>query len=265
MIENATRIEISLENGEVIEAELIGTDPLTDIAVLKIDATHVETVLDFGDSDLLRAGEQVIAIGNPLGLDFSRTVTQGIISAIDRTMNVRTSAGNWDLGVIQTDAAINPGNSGGALLNMRGEVIGINSLKIASNGVEGLGFAIPSNDVLPLVEKLIETGSVERPYLGISMVELDEVPRIYLKDLPNEVTNGVVVVSVDPESAAGLAGIKEEDILISLNGEEVESASALRKYLYTDLSVGDKVTAKLYRGNELITIDLVLSSNAQAK
>lgn len=137
VIEGAQSIEVTLYNGEKVPAELVGTDALTDIAVLKIDAEHVEVVAELGDSSQLRTGEDVIAIGNPLGEEFSRTVTQGIISGIDRTIDVTTSEGNWALDVLQTDAAINPGNSGGPLINMSGQVIGINSLKISDSGVEG--------------------------------------------------------------------------------------------------------------------------------
>src|SRR5699024_6326387 len=146
----------------------------SDLAVLRIDNEHVEKTLAFGDSSKVRAGEQVVAIGNPLGLEFSRTVTKGIVSAVDRTIKTSTAAGEWDLNVIQTDAAINPGNSGGALVNMAGEVIGINSLKIATSNVEGMGFAIPSNEVVPLVEEMVQEGGISRPYIGISMVDRSE-------------------------------------------------------------------------------------------
>lgn len=263
VIENAKEIEVSLENGETVEAELIGTDALSDIAVLKISAEHVEAVLDFGDSEVLKAGEQVIAIGNPLGLEFSRTVTQGIVSGVDRSINVQTSAGEWALDVLQTDAAINPGNSGGALLNMQGQVIGINSLKISSNQVEGLGFAIPSNDVIPLVNEIIKNGEIERPYLGVSMVELAQVPRTYLKDLPNEVTDGVVVTNVDPESAAAKAGIEVEDIITEVDGKEIKNPHDLRKVLYTDLKVGETINLQVYKENQAKTVEVTLTSNQQ--
>lgn len=171
-------------------AELIGADALTDLAVLRIDSKYAPSTLEFGDSNSIRPGDQVLAIGNPLGLDLSRTVTQGIVSAVNRKITVSTSAGEWDLNVIQTDAAINPGNSGGALINTQGQVIGINSLKISESGVEGLGFAIPSNDVVPIVNEIIEKGHVERPYIGVSLASLDEIPqyfcRTFLKALTAE-------------------------------------------------------------------------------
>jgi serine protease Do len=263
VIEGASTIEVSLYDGEKTEAELIGADPLTDLAVLKIDGKYADNLLEVGDSSALRAGEQVIAIGNPLGLDLSRTVTQGIVSAVDRTISVETSAGESQLNVIQTDAAINPGNSGGALLNSKGELIGINSLKIANSGVEGLGFAIPSKDFMPIVNEIIETGKVERPYIGIGMTDLADVPRNYLKDLPEEVESGVIVASIDNTSAAAEAGIKEGDVITELDGQPVESPADLRRLLYADLKVGDQIELTVFRGDEEKTISLTLTSNAK--
>ena len=261
VVEGADRLEVSLANGETVEATLIGSDALSDLAVLRISNEHVESVLEFGDSDELRAGDQVVAIGNPLGVEFSRSVTQGIISAVDRTIETKTSAGQWDLQVIQTDAAINPGNSGGPLINMNGEVIGINSLKIAAGGVEGLGFAIPSNDVLPLVEEMMKNGSVARPYLGISMTDVDKIPRSYLGELPKDVTEGVAVADVDANSPAGKAGMKPGDIIVKMDGEQVQTTEDLRSALYKQLKVGDKVTLEIYRGKEKMNVDVTLSSN----
>ncbi|WP_438313652.1 S1C family serine protease [Sporosarcina sp. FA9] len=261
VIEGATKLEVSLESGERATAELVGKDALSDLAVLKIDAKYADTALKFGDSDTLRAGDPVVAIGNPLGLDFSGTVTQGIVSAVNRSITVKTSAGEWEFNVIQTDAAINPGNSGGALINSAGEVIGINSLKIAEKGVEGLGFAIPSNEVIPLIEEMTKNGQVERPYIGIGMAELSEVPQMYLQELPNSVKGGVIVASVDPESAAGKAGIQLEDVITSINGTDIKSSTELRKFLYSNLKIGDTATFTIYRGAKLLTIEATLTSN----
>lgn len=262
VIEGASKIEVSLYDGEKTDAELIGADPLTDLAVLMIDGKYADNLLEVGDSSALRAGEQVIAIGNPLGLDLSRTVTQGIVSAVDRTIPVQTSAGESELNVIQTDAAINPGNSGGALLNSKGELIGINSAKISNSGVEGLGFAIPSKDFLPVVDEIIETGKVERPYIGIGMTNLADVPRHYLPDLPNEVEAGVVVASIDQTSAAAEAGVKEGDVITELNGNGVADVADLRRQLYGDLKVGDKIDLTIFRDGKEMTVSLTLTSNA---
>ncbi|MBP1913805.1 S1C family serine protease [Lederbergia galactosidilytica] len=264
VIEGAEHIEVNLENGDKLEAELIGADALTDLAVLKIDGSNVDSVMNFGDSDALRAGEQVVAIGNPLGLEFSRTVTQGIVSAVNRSIDVETSAGNWELNVIQTDAAINPGNSGGALVNTNGELIGINSLKIAESGVEGLGFAIPINDAKPLIEEMIKHGKIERPYMGISMVDFEQVAPQYLQQLPKEIESGVIITSVDPDSAAGKAGLQMEDVLVGINDHKIENASDLRKLLYTELKVGDKATLQVYRDGKEKTFFVTLTANPQS-
>ena len=259
VIEGASKVEVSLYNGEKVGAEVVGTDALTDLAVVKIDAAKAADVIEFGDSSVLRAGDQVLAIGNPLGLDLSRTVTQGIVSAVDRSISVPTSAGEWDMNVIQTDAAINPGNSGGALINTDGKVIGINSLKISQNGVEGLGFAIPSNEALPIVNQLIEKGKVERPYLGVSLADLAQIPDMYLENLPVSVDSGTMVTYVDPDSAAAEAGLKEQDIIVGINDEKVENASDLRRYMYTKLQTGDNVGLEIYRDGKQQTLQVALS------
>ncbi|MEH7225302.1 trypsin-like peptidase domain-containing protein [Bacillus sp. JJ1566] len=261
VIENANEVEISLYNGEKTMAKLIGTDPLTDLAVLEIDSKDVEAVLQFGDSESLRPGDEVFAIGNPLGLDLSRTVTSGIVSAKDRSISVDTSAGSWELNVIQTDAAINPGNSGGALLNTQGQVIGINSLKIANSGVEGLGFAIPSNDVVPIINNLIESGKIERPFIGIGLADLAEIPRMYYADLPEDIKEGVIVTSVAQNSAAEKAGMKMTDVIVKINDTEVKGSMDLRKYLYSKVKIGDEIELSFYRGGKLETAKLTLTSN----
>ncbi|AGK53873.1 peptidase S1 and S6 chymotrypsin/Hap [Bacillus sp. 1NLA3E] len=259
VIENASQVEITLSGGEKTTAKIVGADALTDLAVLQIDAKYASSVLEFGDSSTLRSGDQVVAIGNPLGLDFSGTVTQGIISSTERSMPVTTSSGEWELNVIQTDAAINPGNSGGALINTQGLLIGINSLKISESGVEGLGFAIPSNDVIPIVNELIQKGKIDRPYLGVSLEDLEQIPAQYLQDLPQNVTKGTMVTNLDDNSAASKAGLKVQDVIISFNGSKIENSSDLRKNLYTNVKIGDKVNLEIYRNGKLQKITVTLS------
>ncbi|KKI93406.1 hypothetical protein WQ54_03990 [Bacillus sp. SA1-12] len=261
VIEGAQSIEVTLFNGEKVAAELVGADALTDIAVLKIDSKQVTTVAELGDSSELRTGENVIAIGNPLGEEFTRTVTQGIISGVDRTIDVTTSEGDWALNVIQTDAAINPGNSGGPLINMSGEVIGINSLKISENGVEGLGFAIPSNDVIPIAEELMKNGKIQRPFIGVGLLEMSEIPEYYLQQnmqLPDNVTGGVIVGNVQQGSPADEAGLKQQDVIIAMDDKEIGSASELRKYLYTEKKIGEEVKLTIYRAGEKMDVTLKL-------
>lgn len=259
VIENAAEIEISLENGDRKEAELIGSDALSDLAVLKVDRKGIDHAIELGSSEQLRVGESVVAIGNPLGLDFAGTVTQGIVSAVDRSVNVSTSAGKWDLNVIQTDAAINPGNSGGALVNSQGQLIGINSLKIASSGVEGIGFAIPIDDALPLIDQMMESGKVVRPYLGVSLAELAQLPAQYIQDLPLSVEGGVMVTMVEQDSPAQKANIQAYDVITAIDGEAINNSGELRKLLYTNYKVNDTIKVELYRGSEKQVVKLKLA------
>ncbi|GHI01517.1 S1C family serine protease [Neobacillus kokaensis] len=260
VVEGASKLEVSLYDGTKAHATVVGTDALTDLAVLKIEGKNVSSTASFGDSTTLRPGDQVYAIGNPLGLDLSRTVTQGIVSATNRSISVPTSAGNWETTVIQTDAAINPGNSGGALINPQGQVVGINSMKIAESGVEGLGFAIPSNDVIPIVNQLIKNGKIERPYIGIGLADLDEVPQVYWGDLPKNVTKGVIVMNIDPNSAAARGGFQPKDVIVSMNGEKIANSSELRKYLYSKVKSGDKIKFEVYRDGKLKNLTVKLTN-----
>lgn len=261
VIEGAGKVEISLSTSERIPAEVVGADPLTDLAVLKIDSKYAVKTASFGDSSSLRIGEQVAAIGNPLGLDLSSTVTQGIVSSTDRTIPVSTSGGEWDLNVIQTDAAINPGNSGGALINSAGQVIGINSLKIAEDGVEGLGFAIPSQDIKPIVEDLLQYGEVKRPYFGVGLQSLSEFPSAIQEqlNLPEDLTGGAVITAVEPSSPAAEAGIETGDVIFSINDTEISDIDELRKYVYTQTKIGDEIKVQLYRDGKQETVSLKMS------
>ncbi len=264
VIDGARTVEVSLPNGDRVPAKLVGSDEITDLAVLEIDDEGVDTVAEFGSSSSLRVGEPAIAIGNPLGLKFSRSVTQGIISSIERTVPMDLNGDGspeWELDVIQTDAAINPGNSGGALINISGQVIGINSLKISQSGVEGLGFAIPSDDVVPIIRDLTKYGEVQRPYIGIQPVDLKQVPSQYWKDplqVPDDVHEGVVVYEVVRFGPADKAGLKKYDVIVKLDDQEVGSSAALRKYMYNYKEDGDKVRVTLYREGKLQTVDVTL-------
>ncbi|MEB3751978.1 trypsin-like peptidase domain-containing protein [Geobacillus sp. FSL W8-0032] len=267
VIEGANKVEVALANGKKVKADIIGADALTDLAVLKIPAEGVTKVASFGDSANVQIGEPVAAIGNPLGLDLSRTVTEGIVSG-KRTMPVSTSAGDWEIDVIQTDAAINPGNSGGALINSAGQVIGINSMKIAETGVEGLGFAIPSENVKPIVEQLMKDGKIKRPYLGVQLVDVadlsDDVRTGELK-LPSSVTTGAAITAVEPFSPAADAGLKSKDVITAINGQNIDSVSALRKYLYTKTAVGDRIKLTIYRDGFETTVSVTLKAKENSQ
>jgi serine protease Do len=255
VIAGASQIEISLSDGTRVPAEILGSDELTDLAVLRVDSAKIKQVAEFGNSDNVKPGEPVIAIGNPLGLQFSGSVTQGIISGTERAIPIDSNGDgqvDWNAEVLQTDAAINPGNSGGALLNIDGQVIGINSMKIAQSAVEGIGLSIPTNLVLPIIEDLETYSEVRRPYMGIGMRSLNEVSSYHLEQtlkLPKDVVSGVVVMSVDPVSPSAQAGLQELDVITELAGQEVKDIIELRKILYKQ-EVGDTVEFTYYRSGE---------------
>ncbi|WP_226681709.1 S1C family serine protease [Sutcliffiella horikoshii] len=264
VIEGATQVELSLIDGTRVPAEVLGEDPLTDLAVLSMEDEMVTKVADFGDSDSVRTGEPVIAIGNPLGLQFSGSVTQGIISGTDRSIPVdvnRDGTPDWHADVMQTDAAINPGNSGGALINIQGKVIGINSMKIAQSAVEGIGLAIPVNSAIPIIKDLEQYGQVKRPYFGVSIGSLSDVSSYHWQQtlkLPKDVSAGVYITGVAPGSPAASAGLQEYDVIVELDGEQVRDVIELRKHLYNEKQVGDKMEVTFYRGKEqkTATVDL---------
>lgn len=268
VIKNAKQIEVSLVDGTRVPATLLGSDVLTDLAVLEIDDEGVTTVAEFGTSDTLRVGEPAIAIGNPLGLRFSSTVTQGIISATERSIPVDlTGSGqiDWHAEVIQTDAAINPGNSGGALVNIQGQVIGINSMKIAQHSVEGIGFAIPTAIAVPVIEDLERFGEVQRPQMGVGIKSLSEIPSYHWQEtlqLPNSVKAGVFIMSVSPMSPAEKAGLKEYDVIVEINGKAIEDGHALRKFLYTEAKIGEEIEVTFYREGKKQTVRLSLTEQS---
>jgi serine protease Do len=255
VIAGASQVEISLSDGTRVPAEILGSDELTDLAVLRVDSEKIKQVAQFGDSDKVKPGEPVIAIGNPLGLQFSGSVTQGIISGTERAIPIDSNGDgqvDWNAEVIQTDAAINPGNSGGALINIDGKVIGINSMKIAQSAVEGIGLAIPANLVIPIIEDLETYSEVRRPYMGIAMRSLNEVSSYHWEQtlkLPKDVESGIVVMSVEPISPAAQAGLQELDVITEFAGQEVKDIIELRKILYKQ-EVGNTVEFTYYRGGE---------------
>ncbi|PTQ57457.1 MAG: Serine protease, DegP/HtrA, do-like [Candidatus Carbobacillus altaicus] len=255
VIEGAHSVEILLPDGERVRTKILGSDRLSDLAVLSIPKKEGRryTVLTFGNSDDLKPGDATIAIGNPLGLDYLRTVTAGVISATNRSIAQDLSGRgevDWELDVLQTDAAINPGNSGGALINMAGEVIGIASAKISEVGVEGIGFAIPSNTAYPVLKTLLREGRIERAYMGITPKDLTAFESQH-KDgtffLPDHIDTGVVVIGLDSGGPAEQSGIREMDVIVQLDDVPVPTSAAFRKYLYTHKKPGDTVHVTFYR------------------
>ncbi len=263
VVEGSTSLEVTLHDGKKVPAELVGADELMDLAVVTISSDGIKDYAKFGSSEDLKVGEPVIAIGNPLGLELSGSVTQGIVSGLDRAVPIYDESGNviWNAEVIQTDAAINPGNSGGALVNMEGEVIGINSMKISQSAVEGIGFAIPIDVAKPIIESLEENGKVIRPYFGVAMVSLDSLTSYNLQEelkLPKDVTEGIVISEVSADSPADKAGIKKYDVITEMNGQKITDIISFKETLYKDLKPGDKVDVKYYRDGkeEKTTVEL---------
>ncbi len=266
VIEGAKQLEVTMPDGTKEQAELVGHDVWTDLAVISISSKNVKTVATFGNSDVLKQGETVIAIGNPLGLDFYGSVTTGVVSGKDRSVPVDLNGDgteDWQQEVLQTDAAINPGNSGGALVNLAGELIGINSMKIAESSVEGLGFSIPINSAIPIIEELEKNGEMKRPTMGISLADLTDVPAFYQQQtlkLPAEVTTGVVITDVMNNSPASKAGIQQYDVIVEMDGQKIETAIDLRKHLYNEKKIGDQLTLKVYRQGKLVELTLTLTN-----
>ncbi|WP_423800246.1 S1C family serine protease [Neobacillus sp. SAB-20_R2A] len=267
VVEGATKLEVSLSDGTKIPAKLLGSDIWTDLAVLEVDAGKIKKVAEFGDSDSLKMGEPVIAIGNPLGPTFSGSVTQGIISGLKRTIPVDINQDgiiDWQSEVLQTDAAINPGNSGGALINMAGQVIGINSMKISQEAVEGIGLSIPINSAKPVINDLEQFGSVKRPYMGVDLKSVDEIPAYYQQEalkLPRDVTHGVAIRQVVPGSPAAVAGLQELDVIVEMDGQKINDVIDLRKHLYQVKKIGEQMMIKFYRDGKLKEVTMTLASD----
>lgn len=260
VIENSNSLKVQLSNGKVIDGNLISSDDVTDLAVIEVKTEESMKPATFADSNEVQIGETAIAIGSPLGSVYANTATQGIVSGINREVTNGTTIIN----AIQTDAAINPGNSGGALININGDVIGINSIKITNSSsnvnVEGMGFAIPSNDVKEIINQL-ETGEkIDRPFLGVTVMSLGMVPmenrRTELK-IPDTVKEGAVISSVFPDSPADKAGLKEFDVITKVDGEGIETNQELIKKLYK-YKVGDKMklTVQIEDKTKEVEVDL---------
>ena len=265
VINGAKKVDIRLADGTKVPGEIVGSDTYSDIAVVKIAADKVTTVAEFGDSDQLTVGETAIAIGSPLGSEYANTVTQGIVSSLNRNVSLKSEDGQAiSTKAIQTDTAINPGNSGGPLINIQGQVIGITSSKIATNGgtsVEGLGFAIPSNDAINIINQLEKNGKVTRPALGIQMVNLSNLSSTDLQRLnvPSSVTAGVVVRSVITSMPAN-GHLQQYDVITKVDDKAISSTTELQSALYSH-SIGDSMTVTYYRDGKEETTTIKLDKS----
>ena len=244
VIADAKELIVSLSDGNTLTGELVGADELTDIAVVKVQANDLP-VAKLGNSDEVMVGEPVVAIGNPLGLALNRT-----LEIADKTVKL-----------IQTDAAINPGNSGGALLNYDGEVIGINSAKLATTGVEGMGFAIPVNTVQAIIDELMEKGYVARPYLGVTIFDKQTAAR-YGYQLT--IDKGVYIYQISVDGPAYRAGLQPNDIILSVDGKEVNSVNDVRAEIIAK-KIGDKVQVTYDRDGKENTVEVTLQEIPQQK
>ena len=266
VINGASKVDIRLADGTKVPGEIVGSDTFSDIAVVKISSEKVTTVAEFGDSSQLSVGETAIAIGSPLGSEYANTVTQGIISSLNRNVSLKSEDGQAiSTKAIQTDTAINPGNSGGPLVNIQGQVIGITSSKIASNGgtsVEGLGFAIPSNDAQNIIKQLESDGKVTRPALGIQMVNLSNVGASDLRKLniPSSLTSGVVVRSVQSNMPAN-GHLQKYDVITKVDDKEIASSTDLQHALYNH-AIGDTIKITYYRNGKEETTSIKLDKNS---
>lgn len=272
VVAGAEKIDIQLSSGEKVEGELVGADTYSDIAVIKISAEKVTTLANFADSDTINVGEVAIAIGSPLGTKYANSVTQGIVSSLSRTVTSQTEDGQTvSTNAIQTDTAINPGNSGGPLINLQGQVIGITSSKIASTSrystgvsVEGMGFAIPSNDAVNIVNQLEKDGKVIRPALGIQMVDLASLSSSQLK-LANledtDLTAGVLIL--DTQTGLPAHGkLEKYDVITAIGEDPIASASDLQSALYKH-QIGQKVTITYYRNHKKQTVEVTLTHSTE--
>lgn len=251
MNNSTATVQVTLSDAkEAIDATIVGGDETTDLAVIKVDKTNLPAA-DFGVSGQLKVGELAVAIGNPLGQELAGSVTVGYISALNRKLT--TDGRTYKL--IQTDAAINPGNSGGALVNSQGQVIGINTVKIGAAEVEGLGFAIPSDDALPIIKELIENKKIVRPYIGLSGINVDKATAKL-----NNLEEGIYVAQVGANTPASQAGIQKGDIIIGIEGQTVKTMEELNE-IKNSKKVGDVVTLKIRRNKQDIEVKVTLAAD----
>ena len=262
VVDGAKKLEIMLSDGSKITGELVGKDTYSDLAVVKVSSDKITTVAEFADSNSLTVGEKAIAIGSPLGTEYANSVTEGIVSSLSRTITMQNDNGETvSTNAIQTDAAINPGNSGGALVNIEGQVSSTSA--VAGSAVEGMGFAIPSNDVVEIINQLEKDGKVTRPALGISIADLNSLSSSATSklDLPDEVKSGVVVGSVQKGMPAD-GKLQEYDVITEIDGKKISSKTDIQTNLYSH-SIGDTIKVTFYRGKDKKTVDLKLTKSTE--
>ncbi|RUS48822.1 S1C family serine protease [Cohnella sp. AR92] len=283
VLQDAAEVQVVLVGGKMLPAKIVGKDTISDLAVLETDAASIDVVASVGDSEALREGETVIAIGNPLG--FGDSLTSGIVSNLHRVLPISLNQNgiyDWEEEVIQTDAAINAGNSGGALVDLDGKLVGINSMKVADMGVEGIGFAIPINDAMPIVGELLDHGKVLRPYLGIYSMdfasyldsvkeqqaieedpEAEKIPedqKLTPIPVPDNVKKGVLIM--EATGPAKEAGLKLNDVIVKFDDQKIDNAVEMRKYLYNNKKIGESLTVTFYRDGKQQQLSVKLAEKS---
>ena len=261
VIADARTIEVTNMQEVTVEATLLGSDEYADLAVLRVDKDFVLQIATLGDSTGMEIGDTVFAVGTPVDVKYYGTVTKGIISGINRTVNVTLDNGDdFMMEVLQTNTAINPGNSGGPLVNMQGEVIGINTLKLVEDEIEGMGFAIPIEMATSVLDKLESGQEIERPLLGVSMIDANNQYALfsYKVYLDKDYTKGVVVVDVENDSPAATAGFKKDDVILKIDDVEIEDSTHLRYILYK-YSIGDTIKIEYERDGKAQTVEVKLT------
>ncbi len=262
VIDDYKNIKVTNMDDITVDAEVVGSDEYSDIAVLRISSEYVLSVAKIGNTDNIEIGDTVLTVGSPLGLKYKGTVTKGILSGKDRQVTVDLSNGDFVMDVLQTDAAINPGNSGGPLVNINGEVIGVTSLKLVQDEIEGMGFALPIEMVMSSVEKLEKDKDITRPLFGVQLIDNDSQSLInsYDVDIDSSLEYGSIIVKVEDGSVADKAGLQKGDVILYINDEKIEDTAHFRYILYK-YSVGDTIKITYSRKGKEKKVDIKLTDN----
>jgi serine protease Do len=263
VVNSSGNLVVTFANNKDVEATLLGGDVFADIAVLRVPVSEVLNIVSLGDSNKIKLGDTLFTVGSPVGSEYMGTVTRGILSGKNRMVSVSVSGGNtddWIMEVLQTDAAINPGNSGGPLVNINGEVIGINSMKFVKQEIEGMGFAIPIEYAMMYIDKLEKGQKIERPYLGIQLIDVEDTYGLYSAGImiDQNITSGVVVGGLETGSPAAKSGLKKGDIILKVNDDDIKNRAYLRYSLYKH-KVGDTIKITYYRDKKVNTVNIKLT------
>lgn len=264
VVDGATSVKILDNSGNKVDGTILGSDEYADIAVIRIDVKHVLLVAEIGSSEDVQIGDTLFTVGSPLGADYIGTVTKGILSGKNRLVSITLSSGDYLIETLQTDAAINPGNSGGPLVNINGQVIGVNSLKLVEEKIEGMGFAIPIEMVMEIIDKLESGEQVVRPYLGVQLIDANNIYQLFYNriTLSEEVTYGAVLAYVEEGKPASKAGLTKGDVIVELNGIKIENSSTFKYALYK-CNIGDTVDVKYFRNNTLKDAKIKLTDKVE--